>query len=77
MEAVLKVVDSNNERLLILDDWVITRSTSTANPPMEEAAIADFESQIGHQLPKDYRSFLLEYNGVHIYQLITDLGGNG
>lgn len=77
MKAVLKAVDSNNERLLILDDGAIIRSTSTVNPPAENAVIAEFERQIGNQLPKDYRSFLLEYNGAWIYQLVVDLGVNG
>lgn len=77
MEAVLKVEDSNNERLLIYSDGSISRSTSMVNPPGVESNIAEFESQIGYQLPKDYRSFLLEYNGAWIYQFITDLGSNG
>lgn len=77
MEAVLQVVDSNNERRLILEEGTIIRSTSTVNPAAEEAAIAEFERQIGYQLPKDYRSFLLEYNGAWILQLVTDLGSKG
>jgi hypothetical protein len=77
IEAVLQVVDSNNERLLIYDDGSISRSTSMVNPPAEKVAIAEFESCIEHRLPKDYRSFLLEYNGAWIYQYITDLGSNG
>ncbi|ANU23050.1 SMI1/KNR4 family protein [Planococcus donghaensis] len=77
MEAVLQVVDSNNERRLILEEGTIIRSTSTVNPPAEEADIAEFERQIGYQLPKDYRSFLLEYNGAWILQLVTDLGSEG
>lgn len=64
IEAVLKTLDRNNERLLILDEGVVIRSTSTVNSPPEEAAIAEFEGQIGHQLPKDYRFFLLDYNGA-------------
>lgn len=77
MEAVLKTLDSNNERQLIYHDGSIYRSTSIVNPPAEEAATAQFERQIGYELPKDYRSFLLEYNGVWVYQIITELGGNG
>lgn len=77
IEAVQRVLDKNNERLLILNDGVIIRSTSNVNPPAKEAVIAKFEQQIGYRLPKDYRSFLLEYDGAHIYQFITDLGSNG
>ncbi|MGI2326698.1 SMI1/KNR4 family protein [Planococcus sp. YIM B11945] len=77
IESVLKTVDSNNERLLILEDGAIFRSTSMANPPAEEVAIAELERQIGYQLPQDYRSFLLEYNGGWIYQFISDLGSQG
>jgi cell wall assembly regulator SMI1 len=31
--------------------------------PATESSIRDFESYIGHLLPEDYRSFLLEHNG--------------
>ena len=31
--------------------------------PTSEGAIKEFESYIGHALPEDYRSFLLEHNG--------------
>ncbi|QHJ70910.1 SMI1/KNR4 family protein [Planococcus halotolerans] len=67
MEAVLKTVDDNNQRLLIQHNGHLTKAISTANTPAEEDDIALFERQLGHRLPKDYRSFLLEYNGAHIY----------
>ncbi len=31
--------------------------------PVDDAAVARFEQQIGHRLPDDYRRFLLEVNG--------------
>lgn len=77
MEAVLKTVDDNNQRLLIQHNGHLTKAISTANTPAEEDDIALFERQLGHRLPKDYRSFLLEYNGAHIYQMILDYGVNG
>lgn len=77
MQAVLKATDSNNERLLIQRDGLLTRTISTVNPPAREEAIVEFERRIGHQLPKDHRSFLLEYNGAHLYQVILDNGVNG
>lgn len=77
VEAVQKLLDSNNEQLLMQQDGLIIRSTSTVNSAAEEAAITKFEQQIGHQLPEDHRSFLLEYDGMNIYQFITDLGSNG
>lgn len=74
MQAVQKAVNGNDERLLIQRDGYLLRSISTVNPPAEEEVIAKFERQIGHQLPKDYRLFLQEYNGAHIYQAILDIG---
>lgn len=77
IEAVQRLLDSNNEQLLIQQDGLIIKSTSTVNSPAEEVVIAEFERQIGYRLPKDHRSFLLEYDGANIYQFITDLGSNG
>jgi hypothetical protein len=33
------------------------------HPPTTEAAIANYEKELGFRLPEDYRQFLLKYNG--------------
>lgn len=77
MEAVLRTVDHNNQRILIQHNGHLIKAISTVNPPADEMDIAHFEKQIGYHLPKDHHSFLLEYDGAHIYQMILDSGVNG
>ena len=46
-------------------DELIDEMTSK-DPPASEANIVAFESEIGHQLPEDYRQFLAASNGGYI-----------
>jgi hypothetical protein len=57
--------DPNGQTQLQLEREVETTlvDMERRGPSIEEAEVAEFEKQIGHSLPEDYRRFLLQLNG--------------